>query len=560
MPTPMQRLPIKVAPCESACPAGIDVPRYVRQVRDGRYTEALETIRSRIPFPLVCGYACFHPCEAKCGRGQYEGPVAIRMLKRVAAELATEVRLPAALAPTGRRVAIVGSGPCGLTAAYYLALLGHAVTVFEAQQRSGGMLRYGIPEYRLPDEIIDADIRLIEAVGVEIRTGRRVESADALLGEGYDAVLLASGAWRAQGLAIPGENGESVLKGIAFLEAVNAGRPPAIGRKVVVVGGGDTAIDAARVSRRLGAEVVQVYRRTRAEMPANAEDVAAAIEEGVLIEFLAAPLRIEPGRVQCIRMALGEPDADGRRRPQAMPATEFDIEADTVILAVGQLTSAPETAATRQSNGTIRARPDDLCTSVPGLFAGGDAVTGPSSIIVAIAQGRAAAAAIDRHLGGSGDLQQFASAPPATEWREGAARGSLQHRPGHIPLAARLAGFSLVEQAFDGATAAAEASRCLSCDLLAYDVQVDAALCKDCGYCDEVCGLDVFLRSDAFHASGYRPYVAAHAERCIGCLRCIYICPDFAITVRDQREPARIDPAGGSPAAGRGESAGAKIL
>jgi len=162
------------------------------------------------------------------------------------------------------------------------------------------------------------------------------------------------------------------------------------------------AIDAARVSRRLGAEVVQVYRRTRAEMPANAEDVEAAVEEGVRQEFLAAPLRIEPGRLQCIRMALGEPDADGRRRPQAMPGTEFDIEADTVILAVGQLASAPETAATRQSNGTIRARPDDLCTSVPGLFAGGDAVTGPSSIIVAIAQGRTAAAAIDRHLGGRG--------------------------------------------------------------------------------------------------------------------------------------------------------------
>lgn len=538
MPATIQRLPIKVAPCESACPAGIDVPRYVRQVRDGRYTEALETIRERIPFPLVCGYACFHPCEAKCGRGQYEGPVAIRMLKRVAAERAAEVRLPEPLAPTGRRVAIVGAGPCGLTAAYYLALLGHAVTVFESQQRSGGMLRYGIPEYRLPDEIIDADVRLIEAVGVEIRTGRRIESADALLADGFGAVLLASGAWRAQGLDVPGENGASVLKGIAFLEAVNAGRPPAIGARVVVVGGGDTAIDAARVSRRLGAEVVQVYRRTRAEMPANSEDVEAAIEEGVRIEFLAAPLRIEPGRVQCIRMAPGEPDADGRRWPQAVPGSEFDVEADTVILAVGQAASAPRTAAAREANGTLRARPEDLATSVPGLFAGGDAVTGPSSIIVAIAQGRTAAAAIDRHLGGNGDLLRFASARPATELHEGAPRGSRQHLPGHIPLAARLAGFALVEQAFDADTAAAEASRCLSCDLLAFDVQVDAALCKDCGYCDEVCGLDVFARSDTFHTSGYRPYVAAHAERCIGCLRCIYICPDFAISVRDQREPA----------------------
>jgi NAD-dependent dihydropyrimidine dehydrogenase PreA subunit len=230
-----------------------------------------------------------------------------------------------------------------------------------------------------------------------------------------------------------------------------------------------------------------------------------------------------------------------------------------VILAVGQAASAPATAAARDANGTLRARPDDLGTTVPGLFAGGDAVTGPSSIIVAIAQGRTAAAAIDRHLGGDGDLQRFAAARPATELRDGAPRGSRQLLPGHIPLAARLAGFALVEEAFDAQTAAAEASRCLSCDLLAYDVLVDAALCKDCGYCDEVCGLDVFARSDTFHASGYRPYVAAHAERCIGCLRCIYICPDFAITVRDRREPARADPPHHGAAAAQGEAAGAKV-
>jgi NADPH-dependent glutamate synthase beta subunit-like oxidoreductase/NAD-dependent dihydropyrimidine dehydrogenase PreA subunit len=532
---PFPSLHPKTAPCETACPAGIDVPRYVRQVRDGLFAEALETIRERIPFPLVCGYACFHPCEAKCGRTQYEGPVAIRRLKRVAAELAPEVRVPGALAPTGRRIAIVGSGPCGLTAAYYLALLGHGVTVFEAMQRTGGMLRYGSPAYRLPDAVIDADIRIIEATGVEIRTGQRIESADALRDEGYDAVLLASGAWRALGLGLPGEHGAAVLKGVEFLEAVNAGRPPAIGTRVVVVGGGDTAIDAARVSRRLGAEVVQVYRRARTDMPANAEDVEAAIAEGVKLELLAAPLRIEPGRVHCVRMAPGEPDADGRRRPQPVPGDEFEIVADTVILAVGQQASAPTTAAERASDGTIRAHLDDLATSVSGIFAGGDAVTGPSSIIVAIAHGRIAAASIDRFLGGDGDLERFACAKPAAQLRDAAPRGSAPHMPLQLPIASRLAGFALVEAPLDAEAASAEAGRCLSCDLLSYDVSVDAALCKDCGYCDEVCGLDVFARSDTFHSSGYRPYAAVHPDRCVGCLRCLYICPDFAITVSDLR-------------------------
>ncbi len=184
----------KVAPCAAACPAGVDVPRYVRQVSQGRFSEALATIRERIPFPLVCGYACVHPCEAKCGRAQYEGPVAIRMLKRVAAELGANVQPPPALAKTGRKAAIIGSGPCGLTAAYYLALLGHEATVFEALNQSGGMLRYGIPQYRLPDEVVDADIGLIEQSGVKILSGTRVASAEALLAQGYDAVFIASGA------------------------------------------------------------------------------------------------------------------------------------------------------------------------------------------------------------------------------------------------------------------------------------------------------------------------------------------------------------------------------
>ena len=529
----------RVAPCEAACPAGIDVPRYVRQIAQGRFGEALATIRERIPFPLVCGYACVHPCEKQCGRAQYEGPVAIRMLKRVAAELGSKVALPAPLANSGKKVAVIGSGPCGLTAAYYLALLGHETTVLEALDRAGGMLRYGIPEYRLPDAVVDADLRLIEQCGVKIETGQRVASAEALLEQGYDAVFIASGAWRATRMGIPGEDAVETIGGISFLEAVNGGSPPAVGAKVIVVGGGDTAIDAARTSRRLGAEVVQVYRRTRAEMPASAEEIEAAIEEGVNMEFLAAPLRIAGGAMTCIRMALGAPDASGRARPEPVAGSEFNLSANIVIMAIGQEVDVPAQAVAREKSGVVRADPGSLATSVAGIFAGGDAVTGPATIIDAIAQGRTAGAAIDRYLGGSGDLERFASGKPPAEAEETAPRGSVRENWQNISAEDRLSSFALVEQAYDRETAMREARRCLSCDLLAYDVEVDAALCKDCGYCKQVCGLDVFKRSEEFNASGYRPYLAANAENCIGCLRCLYICPDFAISVGNRREPGR---------------------
>ncbi|MEO8653887.1 MAG: FAD-dependent oxidoreductase, partial [Ramlibacter sp.] len=263
----------KTAPCQAACPAGVDVPRYVRHIRDGQFAQALSVVRERIPFPLVCGHACFHPCETKCGRRQFDAPLAIRMLKRVAAEEGMHQQvLPKPAAASGRKVAVVGSGPCGLTAGYYLALQGHGVTVFEALERSGGMLRFGIPAYRLSDEIVDADINLIEQAGVQIRTGTRVASAEALLAQGFDAVLIASGAWRSAKMDIPLEEGATVLDGLAFLKDVSKGAAPKLGERVVVVGGGNTAIDAARVSRRLGAEVVQIYRRTQAEIPASAEE------------------------------------------------------------------------------------------------------------------------------------------------------------------------------------------------------------------------------------------------------------------------------------------------
>jgi putative selenate reductase YgfK subunit len=520
----------KTAPCQAACPAGVDVPRYVRHIRDGQFGEALAVVRERIPFPLVCGHACFHPCETKCGRRQYDAPLAIRMLKRVAAEQGWQQQvLPKPAAASGRKVAIVGSGPCGLTAGYYLALQGHGVTVFEALERSGGMLRFGIPAYRLSDEIVDADIGVIEQAGVQIRTGTRVASAEALLAQGFDAVLIASGAWRSAKMDVPLGDGATVLDGLAFLRDVSKGAAPRLGERVVVVGGGNTAIDAARVSRRLGAQVVQLYRRTQAEMPASVEEITEALAEGVAIEYLCAPVRIAPGQVTCIRMELGPADASGRPRPVPIAGSEFVIAADSVITAIGQEVDVPASVA-REPKGTAAVNGRTLATSVPGVFAGGDAVLGPASIIDAIAQGRTAASAIDRFLGGDGAIDRPGGVAK-TDFTPEVPRGTARDAWRSLPLANRLNGFALVEESYDRGTAAHEAMRCLSCDLRSFDVEVDAAVCKDCGYCREVCGLDVFTRSDQFNDSGYQPAVAARAGQCVGCLNCLYICPDFAITI-----------------------------
>ena len=527
--------PVTVAPCQEACPAGIDVPRYIRHIRDGRFGEALAVIRERIPFPFVCGYACVHPCEAKCSRSQFEAPVAIRMLKRAAAEWG-ESQPPEGvrLADTGKRVAVVGSGPCGLTAAYYLALQGHGVTVFEALPEAGGMLRYGIPVYRLPGSALMQEIAAIRQAGVDIRTNQPISAAEALRDQGFDAVLIASGAWRPARMNIPGEERPEVIDAISFLTAVNSGKPPRIGKRVIVVGGGNAAIDAARVSRRLGAEVDQLYRRTVAEMPATPEEIEEALAEGVKIQYLTAPIRIEEGRVTCIRMTLGEADAGGRPTPVPVAGSEYTLDADTVIVAVGQAVDIPASTLKKGKSGTVQADPRTLATSVPGIFAGGDAVTGPASIIAAIAQGRTAAAAMDRYLGGTGVIERLTdAAPESAPLPEPSPRGACRAKAGHLPVKGRLTGFETVEAAYSRRTAVREAERCLSCDLRKFDVVVNEEVCKDCGYCREVCSREIFVQSAGFNPSGYHPCIPANTEKCIGCLRCLYICPDFAITIRE---------------------------
>ncbi len=461
------------APCSHTCPAGIDVPRYVRFIANGKPAEAVAVIREKIPFPSVCGLVCFHPCEAKCRRGQLDEAIAIRMLKRFAVEHDTGLwKQNVRVAPaTGKRVAVVGSGPAGLTAAYYLARLGHSVTVFEALPEPGGMMRFGIPDYRLPKDILRAEIKEIENVGVEIRTNTRVDSVDRLFKEGYNAVFLALGAHQGVSIGVEGEDHPRVIEGIDLWRDVSLGKKVELGSRVAVIGGGNAAIDSARTALRLGArEVVIIYRRTRSEMPASPEEVEEAIAEGVQIQFLAAPSKIigKDGHLELesIRMELGEMDASGRRRPEPIKGSEFTLDFDTIIAAIGQRPQIPPQFGLAIGRGNvIEVDPDTLATSRQGVFAGGDAVTGPASVIEAIAAGRQAAVSIDKYLGGRGDIEETLAPPEeaATPLEESEEKRRPQMPT--LPVEQRLSGFGQVELGYSDEMAVEEAGRCLRCDL-----------------------------------------------------------------------------------------------
>ncbi len=461
------------APCSHTCPAGIDVPKYVRFIAAGKPAEAVAVIREKIPFPSVCGYVCIHPCEAKCRRALLDDAIGIRVLKRFAVEHDSGLwkQNSRVAPPTGKRVAVVGSGPAGLTAAYYLAKLGHSVTVFEALPEPGGMMRVAIPDYRLPKDILRAEIAEIESIGVDIKTNTCVDSLDGLFKQGYNAVFLATGAHQGLKVGVKGEDSPRVMECVSFLRDVSVGKEVRLGDRVAVIGGGNAAIDSARTALRLGAkEVAIVYRRTRTEMPASAEEIDEAIAEGVEIHFLAAPSRItgQNGRLEleCLRMGLGAVDASGRRRPEPIEGSEFAMSFDTIIAAIGQRPEVPSRFNLSLGRGnTIEVDPDTLATSKKGVFAGGDAVSGPASVIEAIADGRQAAISIDKYLGGNGDIEETL-APPEGEVAplEEAEEGGRTEVP-TLPVAERIKSFSQVELSLGEEMAIKEAERCLRCDL-----------------------------------------------------------------------------------------------
>jgi len=472
------------APCEHTCPVNVDAVGYIALIAEGRFEEALHLIRQRNPLAGICGRVCHHPCEVRCKRGEVDEPIAIASLKRFAADYGmkhgVETKVDVSQ-PKLEKVAIIGSGPAGLTSAFHLAKQGYKVTIFEALPVAGGMLVAGIPEYRLPRDIIQSDINFITSLGVEVKTktpiGRDL-SIDDLFEQGYKAVFIAVGAHKGQRLGVPGDNLKGVYDGVSFLRDVNLGKNVRLGGKIAVIGGGNVAVDAARSALRLGAkEVYIIYRRSRQEMPANVEEIAEAEHEGAKITYLATPTKLsgENGKVnsmECVRMELGEYDDSGRRRPVPIKGSEFSMDIDAVIAAIGQVPDLsfllPDSDLEITKGQTFVVDPLTLATSRQGVFAGGDVVTGPATVIEAMAAGERAAISIHNYLTGKsmteGHLRQpekRLEIPRALETPEEKERVRMPT----LTLKRRLGSFQEVNLGYSAQKAMEEAKRCLRCDL-----------------------------------------------------------------------------------------------
>ncbi len=529
-----------LAPCTLACPVGCDIQRYVNFIAGDKYLEAARAIREDVPLPMSIGRICPHPCEEACRRQIKDEPVAICLLKRFVSDFECDtgqVKLPEPKGDTGKRVAIVGAGPAGLAAAYYLRLQGHQPTIFEAHKQAGGWLYYGIPDYRLPKKVLGQEIDYLLSLGIELHMEKRVDNLQTLRDDGFDAIFLAVGAQKSMRLGLPGEDTKGVLTALDLLESIAKDERVKVGRHVIVVGGGDTAIDAACSALRLGPEKVTVlYRRTHAEMPAHPGEITQAMEEGIEFHFLASPARIIRRRgkliaLECIRMELGEPDASGRRRPLPIPKSEFTLPCNTLIPAIGQTTDLqfipPNLQISKDKRGNLMVDADTLETGVRGVFAGGDVTTGAATAVEALAAGKRAALMIDRYL--KGEPLDKVEKPFSSQ------KGSLEEIPpeeyAHIQKARRrrapslapeerIKGFPEIEAGYSRRQAEAEAERCLACGCAVSSNCTVRQLATEYGIDTErLAGEKRPHPIDRAH-----PLIVRDPGRCILCGRCIRVC------------------------------------
>ncbi len=497
-----------LAPCAQTCPAEINIPRYINQLREGKYKEAVQTIRLRNPLPLACGRVCPHPCETECRRGIEDEPVSINQLKRFVAdyEMNSGARIPIKCAPdTGKKIAVIGGGPSGLSCAFFLRRIGHRVDIFEAMPKLGGMLRYGIPEYRLPKKVLDWEIQGILDLGIKsfnhVKFGIDF-GLGSLMAAGYNAVFLGVGAWEDFSLGIEGENLDGCYTGINFLQRISSGEKIKLGRTAAVVGGGNTAVDCARTLLRLGLDkVYMVYRRTRKEMPANEVEIVASEHEGIDFVFLAAPTRVvgddknKVTHLEYLKMQLGEPDKSGRRRPEPIEGSETLLAVDMVISAIGQSPDASfknqdpqhrmkELELTRWN--TIDNNPATLQASIPYIFTAGDAATGPSLVVDAIGGGRRAARSIDLFLKGEAvepvkDSLQKKRIHESIFTKVDGIKQTPRAKQPELPVGERLDSFIEVDLVLPEAEAHREAERCLNCCRICYNPDIVFPIAKKAG-------------------------------------------------------------------------------
>jgi len=539
----------KTPPCSAACPVGNDIVAFIQKITQGDFEGAWNLIKEENPFPGICGRVCFHPCESKCNRGEYDEPIAIHALERFVSDFASNLNKKIEKVPRVRKekIAIIGSGPAGMSCAYHLAKLHYEVTVFESSSSAGGMLRIGIPSYRLPKDVLDREISNIEALGVEIRTGIPF-GEDLKLGglKDYQGIFIATGAHRSRGLHIPGEKGKGVFSGLDLLRKINLGDKVKLGDKIAIIGGGNTAIDVARSVIRLGKKATILYRRSKEEMPAFEDEIVEAIEEGVKIRYLVNPIRVQQKdslkRLECMRMELGEKDESGRRRPVPIPNSNFFIDEDSVMIAAGEEIEASFLPKGMEEREGIILTQRDGSTGIKGIFAGGDLTSNQRTVSHAIGSGKKAALAIDCYLKGKDSEEAIrqiliGEGPSISIFRHlypderpknphvvtfeelntDYFEPSKRRRESKGPVKKRIKGFGEVTSGFTESTALEEAERCFSC-----------GTCNECENCYVFCpDASIIKTEENFpHQVDY--------DFCKGCGICFSECPRGAISLKEE--------------------------
>jgi len=514
----------KTSPCIASCPAGENIQGYIELARQERYEEAVRLIWENNPFPSICGRVCYHPCMDGCARGPFDGSIFIPAIERFLGDYAIEnnVTISSPDVKHEHKIAVIGGGPAGLSAAYYLALKGFRVTVFEAMEKLGGVLRYGIPEYRLPNNILDAEISRLENLGIEFKTGK-VIGKDVQLEEmsEYAAFFVGVGLQKSRVLGLDNEDASGVMPGLRFLEQINTGRKVEVGKKVLVVGGGNTAMDVARSALRLNADVTVVYRRTREEMPAITDEIEEAIHEGVNFKFLATPVEVSANggkltEVRCQEMELGAPDDSGRRRPVPKEGAFFTVEADSLLVAIGEQPDAEVFSSLVDLEWGLIVTDEYGKTSHQKIFAGGDIVSGASTVVNAVARGRGASELIEAELTSSefdpkSMKKMVAIADLNTAYFMHKKRAEMPQSEGQR-----------------GSNPFMEVNVGLTCN----QVQEEMSRCYSCGVCDGCDNCFVFCPDVAI--SRENGTYTIDYDYCKGCLICVQECPRDVLSTESE--------------------------